>query len=118
MPALIEEFARPGGPLIESIDEDDPPTPETLREVAAGPAACAFALALHRSGWELDAPVGEPVTFSRDGQEPVLPFERVAKLAAGELSDEAWRSWADDAGVADVALGVGAAREERETVPA
>ena len=118
MPELIEELARPGGALIESVDEDDPPAPEDLRRVAAMPAACAFALALHNSGWKLDAPLGEPIRLSRDGEEPVLPFERVGALSAGELSAEEWRSWAADAGVAEIALGAGAAREERETVGA
>ena len=115
MPDVLDALAERGGPIFDEDPEAIPP-PDVRREIVATPAGCALALAMRNAGWELEAAPGEPVTLTRGG-ETVLPFERVAKLAANELSPEQWREWAEGAGVAELSLR-GSAVAEREAVAA
>ncbi|MBI4025365.1 MAG: hypothetical protein HY360_10330 [Verrucomicrobia bacterium] len=50
----------------------------------------AMALTLHRQGWMLVSPVGEPVAF-RNGDITIKPFADIRELAAGTMSLESWR---------------------------
>jgi heat shock protein HtpX len=64
--------------------------------------ASAFALALIRTGWELQV---QPAIFHvRRGDQELNPFDVVHQLMAGKLSREAWAARCHDLGICQLAL--------------
>jgi hypothetical protein len=64
--------------------------------------ASAFALALIRTGWELQV---QPAIFHiRSGDQELNPFDVVHQLMAGKLSREAWAARCHDLGICQLAL--------------
>jgi Zn-dependent protease with chaperone function len=90
--------------LRESDGEDL--APEERRQQATATLGIALAVALCRNGWKLQVLPGDDVVC--ECKEAIIkPFDIVPKLAAGELTPEAWQELSVDYGIADLDLGGG-----------
>jgi hypothetical protein len=61
-------------------------------------AGIALALALHREGWQIDAPPGSPASAHK-GDVEWVPSELVKKIVDGSLSAEEWRAMVEQQGL-------------------
>ncbi|MDX6669478.1 MAG: hypothetical protein QOK04_2858 [Solirubrobacteraceae bacterium] len=68
-----------------------------------GTLGAALAVALARQGWRVEAPFAEPVVCRR-GEDSVVPFEVVERLASGDLTADAWRETCASLGIDDAPL--------------
>ena len=74
--------------------------------------ATAFLLALHRAGWNIEAPPGAPVTARHAGVE-IAPFELINQLADGNLDAKLWREEAVRHGIESMHIAcIGASKED------
>lgn len=73
---------------------------DVVDQLAANAVGAALCVTLARLGFELDAPVGEPVVFRR-GQAELQPFALTHALVSPDAEEAAFLSALSDAGVAD-----------------
>jgi hypothetical protein len=99
LPRTADRLVREGCPV------------EQAPEVVAGVLGDGLLVALAAAGWEVVAPMAEPVA-ARRGDDVVQPAVVVAELRNGSLSGDAWRERAAALGISDLTLGSAAAPAE------
>jgi hypothetical protein len=105
-PRTLPQLARNLYSFSERLRESDGAhlAPEERHGQAAAILGVALAAALSRNGWEFHVLPGDDVVCERHGT-LIKPFEIVPRLAAGELTAEAWQEFSIGAGIADLDLG-------------
>ncbi len=68
--------------------------------------AMAAGVALAAQGWEVESLPGEPVTFRR-GEQALVPFQIVSRLATGRMEAAAWYGQMHELGLVNAWLAVG-----------
>lgn len=100
----LEPFGRQL-PLPPGIPADEGPFPSDLYvDVACAALDIGLGTALLDAGWEVSAPVGEPIVLTR-GRHRIKPIGTAAALASGDLSREEWGLICEKTGIAGLQLG-------------
>ena len=108
LPDQIARFPEIGSRIRDPKGMLLSPPQRTVR--AASLFAAALALALIRSGWELQV---QPAVFHiRRGEHELNPFDALNQLMTGKVSHEAWRARCRELGISELAFlpggGIGA----------
>ena len=99
LPEAVERIPDTANTL-RGPDDD----PQAAMLGVAGVLGDGVLLALHRAGWTVEAPPGQPV-WARRGDDVILPHAAVHKLWAEELSAAEWRELVQRFDVGALALG-------------
>ena len=110
----LEGFGMKLVPKGVDITEED--VPHIVR-FAVRVLGASIIVALHEAGWELHAPVGEPIYCERDGVR-FEPFAAIQALSMSTMKTEEWKQQCIEAGIADMNLGMIAPAARAESHPA
>ena len=114
--AAVAADAESFGRRVAAIEGSKATEPAELRELTQNVLGVALALALHRAGWQVEAPPGMQVAMvSNDGRQ-LMPFSASAQLVGGEIGPDRWREACDRLDIAERPL-VGDVAEQQETRP-
>jgi Zn-dependent protease with chaperone function len=98
------------GPIAGELQQREPELEvEHARGFAGALMADGLLVALHESGWTVEAPPAEPVHCTR-GEHRVAPHAVVDRLLDGRLSGTEWRGRAEALGIDEVPLASTAVR--------
>lgn len=100
VPDQIPKFREIGSRIRDPKGMLLSPPQRTAR--AGGLFATALALALIRTGWELE--VGPAIFHIRHGDQEFNPFDAMDQLMAGKLSHEAWADRCRELGISQLLL--------------
>jgi hypothetical protein len=92
------------GPIAGALQQREPDLEvEHARGFAGALMADGLLVALHETGWKVEAPPAEPVHCTR-GADRVAPHAIVDRLLDGRLTGAAWRERAEALGISHVPL--------------
>jgi Zn-dependent protease with chaperone function len=98
----LADAARDPDPLLSGMELTSDERAEA-RPMVRATLGAGLATALARQGFEVEAPVGEPIACRR-GEDRLEPFELINQMADGKLDRAEWASTVERLGLEDVRL--------------